>query len=60
MSKNQTKKPEPKAEIKSDFVTTFRKYEDMNPGEQAAFKQGCKTVSNDIKEKLGFKKPRAV
>jgi len=38
------------------FTPTFRKYESMTPGEQEAFKQGCKTVGNKIKENLGLKR----
>jgi len=31
---------------------------EMNEGEQAAFKQGAKTVENKVKENLGLKKPK--
>jgi len=30
----------------------------MTPGEQAAFRQGATTANNNIKERLGLKKPR--
>lgn len=40
------------------FVPTFRYYADMDEGEQAAFKQGATTANNNIKERLGLKKPR--
>ena len=40
------------------FQPTFRKYADMNDGEQAAFRQGAKTSENKVKERLGFIKPR--
>ena len=40
------------------FTPTFRKYNDMNKGEQDAFRQGAKTVENKVKENLGLKKPR--
>jgi len=40
------------------FQPTFRKYNDMNKGEQEAFRQGAKTVENKVKENLGLKKPR--
>ena len=40
------------------FQPTFRKYGDMSPGEQAAFRQGATTVGNKVKENLGLRKPR--
>ena len=53
-AKAETKKA-PKAEAtKNDFKPTFRNYKDMNEGEQAAFKQGAKTVENKVKDKLGL------
>ena len=42
----------------STFTPTFRKYADMNGGEQAAFRQGAYMVENGVKERLGLKKPR--
>ena len=42
-----------------NFTPTFKKYNSMNTGEQAAFRQGAKTVENKVKEKLGFTKPRS-
>ena len=52
-------KTKPAAEPKSDFKSTFRKYKDMNSGEQDAFKQGAKMVESKVKEKLGLKKKAA-
>ena len=43
---------------KNSFTPTFRKYSDMNEGEQAAFRQGAKTSDNKVKERLGLTKPR--
>ena len=44
---------------KSDFKPTFISYKnDMNEREQAIFRQGATTANNNIKERLGLKKPR--
>jgi len=47
-----------KGKYGGDFQPTFRKYADMNDGEQAAFRQGAKTSENKVKERLGFTKPK--
>jgi len=61
-AKSTAKKPTAKSTAKptqsSGFQQTFRKYDSMNTGEQAAFRQGAATVSNKVKENLGLKKPR--
>ena len=36
----------------------FRKYANMNEGEQDAYVQGCKTVSNKVKDRLGLLPPK--
>lgn len=51
-------KPKANTAANNNFKPDFRKYSDMNSGEQAAFRQGAKTVENKVKENLGFKKPR--
>ncbi|MCL2846378.1 MAG: hypothetical protein FWE38_01685 [Firmicutes bacterium] len=45
-------------ETRPPFQPTFRKYDDMNEGEQAAFKQGAYTNERKIKERLGMVKSR--
>ena len=65
---NSTNRPAPKPAPKpapaqtgngnGGFTPTFRKYADMNSGEQAAFKQGAKTVENKVKQNLGLTKPK--
>ena len=40
------------------FTPTFKKYANMNADEQAAFKQGASMVNNNVKERLGLKKPK--
>ena len=58
MAKNSNKPAANGGQQSSLFQPTFRKYEDMNDGEKAAFKQGCKTSENKVKERLGFVKPK--
>ena len=41
-----------------NFQKTFVKYVDMNEREKGIFKQGATTANNNVKEKLGLKKPR--
>jgi len=42
-----------------NFTQTFRSYKtEMNEGEQAAFRQGAKTVENKVKDRLGFMPPK--
>ena len=43
---------------KAFFQKTFVKYADMNEREKGIFKQGATTANNNVKEKLGLKKPR--
>ena len=59
-SKAKTKqtKEEPKAQTNTGWQPTFRAYLSMNEGEQAAFRQGAKTVENKVKANLGFTKPK--
>jgi|GEM_PF-1588814 len=52
MATNAKAKSAPK---KEEWQPTFRRYDDMNEGEQAAFRQGAKTVENKVKENLGFR-----
>ena len=40
------------------FKPTFVPYKTMNTGEQAAFRQGAKTVENKVKDRLGFLPPK--
>ena len=40
------------------FQKTFVKYSDMNEREKGIFKQGATTANNNVKERLGLKKPR--
>lgn len=40
------------------FTPTFRTYASLSDGEKEAFKQGATTANNNIKERLGLKKPR--
>ena len=42
------------------FQKTFVKYADMNEREKGIFKQGATTANNNVKERLGLKKPRPV
>jgi len=55
MATKTTKTVPPKGK---DFAPTFKKYGNMTPGEQAAFKQGCITVGNKVKENLGLKQKK--
>ena len=60
-NKTETKtevKTETEAKSGGGFTPTFRKYGEMNSGEQAAFRQGAATVSNKVKENLGLKKKK--
>ena len=41
------------------FKNTFVKYSDMNEREKGIFKQGATTANNNVKERLGLKKPRS-
>jgi hypothetical protein len=43
---------------KGTFKKTFVKYNTMTEREQNIFKQGATTSTNNIKERLGLKKPR--
>jgi len=52
------KKTDTSKTANKEFTPTFRKYADMSPSEQAAFKQGATTVGNTVKENLGLRKPR--
>ena len=58
MSNKQTKPATQPAPAKKEFTPTFRRYDDMNSGEQAAFRQGATTVSNKVKENLGLKQKK--
>ena len=51
------KKTETKQE-KKPFVQTFKKLDKMTEGERNAFNQGAITANNNVKERLGFRKPR--
>ena len=55
------KRSETMANNKNDknFKPTFVKYSTMNEREKSIFKQGATTANNNIKEKLGLKKPRS-
>ena len=53
-----TTKPAPANNGGKPFTPTFKKYADMNKGEQEAFKQGASMVNNNVKERLGLKKPK--
>jgi len=53
-----SKKPAANTGSNTNFQPTFRKYNDMSPSEQAAFRQGATTVGNKVKENLGLRKPR--
>ena len=46
------------AKNNSGFTPTFVKYNDMSDREKAIFKQGATTANNNVKERLGLKKPR--
>jgi len=50
--------PSKQANSANNFKPTFKKYGSMNEGEQAAFRQGAKTVENKVKGHLGFLPPK--
>ena len=52
------KQPATSATAKSEFKQTFVKYDTMNEREKGIFKQGAITANNNVKERLGLKKPR--
>jgi len=41
-----------------NFNQTFVKYDTMTDREKGIFRQGATTANNNVKERLGFKKPR--
>jgi hypothetical protein len=53
MANSKNNKPDEKP-----FVSTYKSYKSMTPGEQNAFRQGANTVSNKVKENLGLRKPK--
>jgi len=57
VSKKKDAKPTTEP-AKQEWAPTFRKYNDMNEGEQAAYRQGAKTIENKVKNNLGLLPPK--